>query len=60
MKEVLQAKLEEHEDIQERLKASTSSTIIENSPVDSFWGNGPENTGKNILGKLWMELRSEL
>lgn len=59
MKEVLQAKLEQHEDIQERLKASGNRTIIENSPVDSFWGNGPDNAGQNILGKLWMELRNE-
>lgn len=34
--------------------------IIEASPYDSYWGEGKEKKGKNMLGKLLMELRNEL
>jgi hypothetical protein len=34
--------------------------LIENSWRDDFWGWGPNRDGKNQLGKLWMEIRSEL
>jgi hypothetical protein len=34
--------------------------LIEDSWRDDFWGWGPHRNGKNMLGKLWMEIRSEL
>ena len=34
--------------------------IIENSPVNSFWGNGPDDNGQNMVGKIWMEIRKEI
>jgi hypothetical protein len=27
---------------------------------DDFWGWGPGRDGKNMLGRLWMEVRAEL
>lgn len=27
---------------------------------DAFWGNGPDGTGKNMLGKILMKIREEL
>jgi predicted NAD-dependent protein-ADP-ribosyltransferase YbiA (DUF1768 family) len=27
---------------------------------DDFWGWGPNRDGKNMLGRLWMEIRAEL
>jgi predicted NAD-dependent protein-ADP-ribosyltransferase YbiA (DUF1768 family) len=33
--------------------------LIEDSPVDSFWGRGPDHKGKNHLGKLWMKIQKE-
>lgn len=34
--------------------------LIENSPYDKYWGIGPNGKGKNRLGVLLMELRTEL
>jgi ribA/ribD-fused uncharacterized protein len=57
MEEVLRAKLAQHEDVREALQRSGTRIIIENSPVDSFWGAGPEGTGGNMMGKIWMKIR---
>ena len=34
--------------------------IIEDSPIDWYWGWGKDHTGKNMLGKVLMDLRAEL
>ena len=34
--------------------------IFENTARDTFWGNGGDGSGLNILGKLLMELRTKL
>jgi len=60
MRELLVAKLEQNEDVRERLAASAHKTIIEDSPWDSFWGLGPKGDGENMMGRLWMELREGL
>ncbi len=60
MKEILRAKAEQNEDVREALIRSGSREIIENSPIDDYWGSGPANDGQNIVGKIWMEIRSEL
>lgn len=60
MEEVLRAKAEQHEDVRTVLIKSGTRRIIENSPVDAFWGIGPEGIGQNTLGMLWMKIREEL
>ncbi|MFA6553059.1 MAG: NADAR family protein [Patescibacteria group bacterium] len=60
MREVLTAKAEQHEDVREQVKKTGNRTIIENSPVDSFWGCGPDGKGENTIGKIWMEIRAKL
>lgn len=42
MEEILCAKATQHQDVCDILKKTGGSKIIENSPVDSFWGIGPE------------------
>ena len=34
--------------------------LVENSPYDKYWGNGSNGKGKNRLGVLLMQLRTEL
>lgn len=60
MEQVLQAKAEQNEDVQEILTRSGNRMIIENSPVDSFWGYGPDGKGQNMMGKIWMKIRHRL
>ena len=60
MEEILRKKAEQHEDVREVLAKSGTRKIIENSPVDAFWGVGADGKGKNTIGKLWMKIRDEL
>jgi len=57
MEEILRAKLEQHDDVRDALTRTGNRTIVENSPVDSFWGAGPNGDGQNMVGKLWVKIR---
>lgn len=60
MKEILRAKTDQHEYVRRKLLATGERELIEDSWRDDFWGWGPNKDGQNQLGKLWMEIRSEL
>lgn len=60
MREILRAKVQQHEYVRRKLLATGERELVENSWRDPFWGWGPNKNGLNILGKLWMEIRSEL
>jgi ribA/ribD-fused uncharacterized protein len=49
-----------HLDIQQILLATGEVEIIEDSPVDYFWGCGSDRTGRNHLGKILMQIRQEI
>jgi ribA/ribD-fused uncharacterized protein len=71
MKDTLRLKMAQNPQIKQFLLSIKQETIAEASPHDKFWGTGiglnkPEvvqpdqwRGGKNILGKLLMELRTE-
>lgn len=60
MRGILRAKADQHEYVRRKLLATGDRELVENSWRDDFWGWGPNRDGKNILGKLWMEVRAEL
>jgi len=60
MREILRMKVEQHEYVGRKLLATGQRVLVENSWRDDFWGWGPDRTGQNMLGKLWMEIRTEL
>lgn len=60
MRLILRAKAEQHEYVRRKLLATGDRELIENSWRDDFWGWGENRDGKNMLGKLWMEIRAEL
>lgn len=60
MREVLRAKVEQHEYVRRKLLETGDRELIENSWRDDVWGWGPNRDGENALGKLWMEIRREL
>jgi predicted NAD-dependent protein-ADP-ribosyltransferase YbiA (DUF1768 family) len=60
MKEIVQAKLNQHEYIKKILLASDSRQIVEMNDEDEFWGWGKNHDGRNELGKIWMQLRDGL
>lgn len=60
MRELLRAKIDQHEYVRRKLLATGDRELVENSWRDDFWGWGPNRDGQNMLGKLWMEVRTEL
>jgi len=60
MREILIAKVKQHEYVRRKLIETGDRDLIENSWRDDFWGWGPNRDGKNVLGKLWMDIREEL
>jgi ribA/ribD-fused uncharacterized protein len=60
MRKVLHSKFIQHPELGEKLLATKEAVLIEESNTDAFWGIGKKGTGKNMLGILLMELRTEL
>ncbi|KAH7415458.1 hypothetical protein KP509_14G044700 [Ceratopteris richardii] len=60
MRVALRAKFDQHCELRSILLSTTGRRIIENTKNDRYWANGGDNSGKNMLGKLLMELREIL
>ncbi len=60
MEEICRLKLEQHPYVKRKLLQTGDRPMVEDSPVDSFWGWGPDKKGRNELGKVWMKLREEI
>ena len=60
MRGILCAKAQQHEYVRRKLLATGDRQLIEDSWRDDFWGWGPNRTGKNVLGCLWMEIRAAM
>jgi ribA/ribD-fused uncharacterized protein len=60
MKEAVVAKVQQHPEVLKKLMETGDEEIIEDSPIDYYWGCGADGTGKNVLGKILMEVREEL
>jgi ribA/ribD-fused uncharacterized protein len=60
MRQVLKAKFTQHPDLSKKLIATEKATLVEASKSDAFWGIGKKGNGKNMLGLLLMEIRTEL
>ncbi len=59
MFEIVRAKAQQHEDVRDMLMVTGNKKIVENSPVDNFWGCGQGGKGENQMGKILMKVRSE-
>lgn len=60
MKSILLEKVNQHEYVKRKLIATGDRKLVENSWRCAEWGWGPNKDGKNLLGKLWMEVRNEI
>ena len=60
MEDIIRTKFAQHPEVQDTLRRTGQEEIVEDSPVDYFWGEGADGTGRNELGKLWMKIRAEL
>jgi hypothetical protein len=60
MKKCVMEKALQHPEVMDALIRSGNEEIVEDSPIDYYWGCGKEGTGKNMLGKILMEIREEI
>jgi len=60
MEECVLAKFSQNHDLREKLLATHDAEIVEDSPIDYFWGWGKDHTGENNLGKILMRVRDKL
>jgi ribA/ribD-fused uncharacterized protein len=60
MREALRAKFAQHGSSRSLLLATGDVELAEHTKNDRYWADGGDGSGKNRLGQLLMELRSEL
>lgn len=60
MRRAVLRKFETHPELRALLLATGDEEIVENAPGDYYWGCGADGTGKNMLGKILVEVRGIL
>ena len=60
MYQAVLTKFQSHPDIKAILLSTGDKMLVENAPGDYYWGCGADGSGKNMLGKTLMRVRSEL
>ena len=60
MRKAVRAKFTQHEDICRILLATGDAQIVERTENDSYWGDGGDGSGENMLGRILMEIRDQL
>jgi N-glycosidase YbiA len=56
----VRTKFRTHEKLARLLLSTGERMIVENAPMDAYWGCGPDGKGLNKLGKILMSVREEL
>ena len=59
MRKALEAKFTQHDELKALLISTGDAKLVEHTANDSYWGDGG-GKGRNMLGKLLMELRETL
>lgn len=60
MRDALNAKFTQHARLLDLLLSTGDLKLIEHTANDSYWGDGGDGSGRNMLGRLLMELREKL
>lgn len=60
MRKAVYAKFSQNKDIKEILLNTYPGRIVDNTLNDYYWGCGADGSGKNMLGKILMEVREVL
>ena len=47
-------------EIQEILLGTGDALLVEHTNKDNYWGDGGDGRGKNMLGRILMEVREKL
>lgn len=57
MLKALEVKFRTHAVPRDMLLATGTQDIVENAPMEAYWGCGPDGQGLNKLGKILMLVR---
>jgi ribA/ribD-fused uncharacterized protein len=60
MLHALRAKFNQHPKLGQLLLSTGDAKLVEHTVNDRYWADGGDGSGKNRLGELLMQLRSEL
>ncbi len=60
MREAVEAKFRQHDDLRALLLATGDAKLIEHTTNDNFWGDGGDGSGRNELGRCLMAVREAL
>jgi N-glycosidase YbiA len=60
MRIVVKAKFTQHPELTALLLSTGDAKIVEHTENDDYWGDGGDGSGKNMLGRILMQLREEL
>lgn len=60
MREAVRAKFTQNEHLKKTLLSTGDAALVEHTVNDSYWGDGGNGKGKNMLGKILMEIREEI
>ena len=60
MRDAVLHKFTQHQELKKMLLATGTARLVEHTENDSYWGDGGDGSGKNMLGKILMEVRQRL
>ena len=60
MREAVLAKFSQHDDLKAILLGTGDALLVEHTTNDSYWADGGDGSGKNMLGRILMEIRELL
>jgi ribA/ribD-fused uncharacterized protein len=60
MREAVRAKFTQHDDLRALLLSTGDARLVEHTENDSYWGDGGDGSGRNMLGQILVEIREEL
>ena len=60
MREAVRAKFTQYPALRYLLIETGDAELVEHTTNDHYWADGGDGTGKNMLGKILMEIREEL
>lgn len=60
MRAAVRAKFTQHAEIRGILLSTGDAEIVEHTGNDAYWGDGGDGSGRNLLGRILMEIRAEL
>jgi N-glycosidase YbiA len=60
MRKAVQAKVLQHADVRQLLLDTGDALLVEHTGNDAYWADGGDGSGKNMLGRILMEIRGEL